>query len=33
MTRAEWGAGTETTSPLERAFLELIGSTPAPEAP
>jgi ABC-2 type transport system ATP-binding protein len=33
MGRAEWGAGTETTSPLERAFLELIGSVPAPEAP
>jgi ABC-2 type transport system ATP-binding protein len=33
MTRAEWGAGSETTSPLERAFLELIGSVPAPEAP
>jgi len=32
MTRAEWGAGSETTSPLERAFLELIGSGPAPEA-
>ena len=33
MTRTDWGAGSETTSPLERAFLELIGSAPAPEAP
>jgi len=31
MARADWGAGTDTTSPLERAFLELIGSSPAPE--
>ena len=34
LTRADWGAGSETTSPLERAFLELIGSASsrAPEA-
>jgi len=32
MTRADWGAGSDTTSPLERAFLELIGSAPGPEA-
>jgi len=31
MARAEWGAGSETTSPLERAFLELIGSGPSRE--
>src|SRR5262249_30062947 len=32
MSRADWGAGTDTTSPLERAFLQLIGSAPASEA-
>jgi len=30
--RADWGAGDETTSPLERAFLELIGAARAPES-
>jgi len=32
MTRADWGADRETTSPLERVFLELIASAPAKEA-
>jgi ABC-2 type transport system ATP-binding protein len=31
MGRDDWGAGADTTSPLERAFLELIGSSRAPE--
>ena len=29
--RADWGAGDDTTSPLERAFLELIGAARTPE--
>jgi ABC-2 type transport system ATP-binding protein len=29
--RADWGAGDDATSPLERVFLELIGSARTPE--
>ena len=31
LTRAEWGAGDDLHSPLERVFLELLRSTPAEE--
>jgi len=30
LTRAEWGAGDDLHSPLERVFLELLGAGPAP---
>ena len=33
MVRADWGAASDTTSPLERVFLELIASSSSPGAP
>lgn len=33
LSRAEWGAGDDQHSPLERLFLEVLGETPGQEGP